>query len=496
MSLANQVMKASSLLVISKLAGNLLTTLNIFILARLLTPEDFGLVAIASVIVTTIQSMVQVPVAQALIRTQDPERSHFDTAWTINVLRTLVLAVVLCAIALPVADFYHEAEVTGIMIALAVAVLINGFTNPKFVLFEKKLNFSYLLLVNSISKSLAIIISIAYAYYTQSYWALIIGNIITQTSSVIFTYVFLPYLPRFSLAKAKEIFSFSVWLSLSIVVKNLSWRFDQLIAGKLFGSAILGVYNVGSELATLVTREVSTPLNRALFPAFANIGEDLARLRNAYTTSISVLYSISLPLGFGIVLVAPQLIYLALGAKWMGAVEVIQFVGGVAAMSCCTSVVKSIAMARGQTKLLFKRDMLFLGIRVTALSIGAWLFGLTGLLIGRVCSTLIILSLNFTLMRVLIDISIKEQIYAISRAFIATAAMVLLLCQLPFANTVDGSVMTLIAYLLAKVALGGFIYAACHIMFWLVQGKPDGIERKVLQLAQKKLGKLPFNLKV
>jgi PST family polysaccharide transporter len=486
-NLGAQVFKASSWLVVTRIIVTLLTITSTFVLARLLTPEDFGLVALASVVSTLLQSMVQIPVGQALVAIEKPTKAHFDTAFTINVIRTLLISVLLISAAIPIATFYEEPRVTWVLIVLAIAIFSSGLSNPKFILFEKSLNFSYIFLTNTVSKVLAIVVSLLFAYYTKSYWALVVGSLITQLLNVMFTYYFLPYRPSFSLKKHDEILSFSIWVSLSKVINNITWKIDQLLIGKLFGTISLGVFKIGTELASLPTREATTPLNRALFPAFSKINNDSQRFANAYLSSASILYSLLLPVGFGLSALAEPVIYLTLGQQWAEAAVILKLFAGLFALISITAITKAIAMAKGKTKIIFKRDMLFFAAKIIFSSTGLYLYGFQGLLFSIIVNVSFVLIFNFHLVRYLTDISFKRQLAALSRPMISASLMAfsLTIFNQPELHTL--SILELLLGITLQILTGAIIYCTCHYFLWLIQGKPDGIEFKILNIMNKVL---------
>ncbi|MEP0355636.1 lipopolysaccharide biosynthesis protein [Paraglaciecola sp.] len=486
-SLVPQVFKASSWLMFTRVVITVLSMASIFILARLLTPEDFGLVAIASVVATLLQSMVQIPVSQALIAIKTPTKAHFDTAFTINIIRTTLICLVLLVSAIPIANFYNEPKVTQILIVFSVAAFADGFINPKFVIFEKSLNFSYIFFTSVLSKLLATGASLTIAYYTQSYWALVIGSVITQFLNVIFTYYFLPYLPRFSLKKNKEILSFSVWVSLSHIINNINWKLDQLLIGKFFGTVTLGVYNIGNELASMPTRETTTPLNRALFPAFSQLIHKPERFIKAYLTSISIFYSILLPIGFGLVIVAEPMVLLALGEKWQGAILVIEILAGIYAVACITSVTKAIAMATGKTKIIFKRDVLFFIVKVVLSLSGLYLYGFLGLLYSKLVNLIFLLIYNFFLVRYLLNVGIVQQLTVLCRPILSVCFMYFTMLLLKNQFTFESTTLGLIIELTLLCIGGSLSYCSCHFLIWIIQGKPQGIELKLSGVIKKKL---------
>ena len=143
------------------------------------------------------------------------------------------------------------------------------------------------------------------------------------------SYVLIPYMPRFSFAHWRNLFSFSSWLALSSGLNALNWRADQLALGAMLGDGPLGQYTVGDNLASLPVRETTAPISNVLFPAFSRLQDDPARLRQAFLRSQRLLVAMALPVGVGFALVAGPFINLVLGPQWTSAALVAQILGAV-----------------------------------------------------------------------------------------------------------------------------------------------------------------------
>jgi O-antigen/teichoic acid export membrane protein len=230
----------------------LLDLTSIVVLARLLVPEDFGLVAIAASVVAIIEGLSDFDVNKALIRTRDDHRSLYDTAWTLSVLRGLLAAALMTAIAALLPD----ERMAGVLFALALSPLLKGLSNPRFVTFERDLVYSRLAWLTLGSKVTAFGVTLGLAILYRSYWALVIGILVGALSSLLLSYVLRPYRPQISLARWREIFAFSGWMSLTTIVTTLSMETDKIIVGRLLGVADTGLYFMTQRIGVLPTREL------------------------------------------------------------------------------------------------------------------------------------------------------------------------------------------------------------------------------------------------
>src|SRR5688572_20549067 len=170
--------------------------INTVILARLLVPADFGLVAMAMAIIALLELFGAFNFDVALIQRQDAGRGFYDTAWTLNIALGLAVAIVLSLIALPAADFYNEPRLSAVTYALAIGIFAAGFENIGVVAFRKDLDFRKEFVLRIVQKVCAVFITLPLAFTLRSYWALVIGQVSASFLSVLISYHVHPYRPR------------------------------------------------------------------------------------------------------------------------------------------------------------------------------------------------------------------------------------------------------------------------------------------------------------
>ena len=464
---------------------NALAVLSTFVLARLLAPADFGLVALGTTLMLLVTEVTELSMAQALVNHAAPTREHFDTAWTLNALRGTVLGAAFAAAALPVAQLYGDQRLVGIMLALGISIVLGGMTNPRRVLLTRELVFWQESVLTVGQKLAGVVASILIAYLYQSYWALVIGILVTQMANVAISYMVLPFVPRPRLAHARELFSFSLWVTAARLVDSLSWRFDTLFVGKLLGNTALGHYSMGSTLASIPTRETTGPLRQTFFPAFSSMRDDAARMAAAYQRAQAVVTAVALPAGFGAALVADPLIRLVMGEKWTPAIFIVQALAAVYALQTLGSSVDSVGMAKGQTRLLFMRSLQMLLVRIPVI-IGATLyFGMVGLITARVATGLLAAVVNMHLVSRLTGVGMGAQVGANRRALISGAVMVATTLGvahlLPPSTTSHELLMELM--IIAPVAVASYCIAT--LLLWAMAHKPAGPEQELKQILEK-----------
>jgi len=478
MSIKDRVGKGAVWIGVTRLIVNLLGFVSVIVLARLLTPEDYGLVAIAAAMLAVTMSLTELSLASALVHHEAPLADHFHTAWTIAFARSGVIAIAFCIAAYPIALLYNDPRLTGVMIVVGLTGALQGMTNPKLVTLSRKLIFWQDFVVQVSQKLIGFVVGIAIAYFYRTYWALVLGSAAATMFSILLSYVIVPYLPKLRLTHARELFGFSLWLSLGSALNTLNWRFDQFVIGYFFGKHSLGLYTVADNLSLLPTRETTTPISQTLFPAFANLRNHPDQLRRAYQLGQSTICAIALPMGFGMALIAHPLILLTLGPKWLDAVPIMQILAGTFAFQTLSTSLQPLAMAKGATRMLFVRDTRNFILRIPLIVGGMLAGGMMGIVIGRSISSFIATILNMQMVTRLTGLKIADQFKANTRALCAVVAMgAAVLAIRPL--LADATPIWQIAQ---SILVGGVSYVGTIAALWAVTGYPPGPEAEAVRV--------------
>ena len=458
---------------------SLLGLASTIILARLLTPEDFGLVAVAAVIYAIVGAFTGLSTSAALIQNKSPERDHYDSALTIEIIRGGLVAFVLFIIGLFI-SFYGDPRVALVMYAFSLIALIGSLRNPKLVDFQRRLSFQQDLLIQLADKFTGLFVSVTIALIFQSFWAIVAGWVASQLVTILLSYILIPYLPRITLKHWRSLFGFSSWVALGSGVRELNWRGDKLMVNAVLGPSMLGQYEVGGRLSALPVRESVAPLVYVLFPAFSRLQDEGERLKNAYLRAQRILVMVALPVGIGFALVAMPLVEFALGPKWAVAGLVIQVLSTLYAVQALITPFGPMALGLGRTRLLFLRELVNLGVRFPILVIGFFTGGFIGLLFARCVGTVFTLVQDLYLARYLIGTTFREQLLPTWRPVAAALIMTGVVLGLQILG-VNAPTVTHIAIL---VIAGGVTYLASIVGLWWLAGKPNGPEQEVIEMVQ------------
>jgi PST family polysaccharide transporter len=475
----------------SRLAVNLLGFLSTVVLARVLTPDDFGLVALGMAMTVMISAITDTSLASALVQHENPGRDHCNTILTLGIIRGLLAAGLFALAAYPISNLFKEPRLVGVMQVLAISLVLNGFANPRSILMTKQLIFWQQFMLQVSSRLTQFLVSVVLALIYRNYWALILGTVIGQAVSVAISYSVLPYRPRLGLKHVRELLGFSVWLTLGNIVSTANWRIDHLLIGGFLSRSTLGLYAMGDNFAVMPTREVRTPLLAMLFPAFTHVVRSRGKLVRNYQRAQATFTCVVLPLGIGAALVADPVMPMLLGQKWRPAVLVVQILASVYAIQTLGSLAQPLAMAAGRTRLLFISDLQNLVLRVPIVVVGLFAAGLPGVLWARAISGSIGIGFNMAVVRSVTGLRFREQLAGNGRAFAAAGVMacgVMLGRSLLSAGaTRDGRILEIVAI----VALGAALYVGTLLALWLPAGKPDGPETEILKTFQLMRSRLP-----
>lgn len=468
----------------ARVAINLIGLASTLLLARFLMPADFGLIAIAMAFVTIFGSISELSLSSALIQHDDPSEAHYDTAFTLNALRSVLLGSAIAALAWPISALYGDPRLGPVLLVVAVGVTISGFANPRMVIFTRRLEFWQSFVVDVSGKLIGFFVAVSIAFLYRSYWALAISAVIVQFQSFLLSYILIRYRPRFTISEWRDLIGFSVWISLGQAINTINWRSDGLLIGYFLGNQPLGYYSFGDNLASMPTREATAPIAQTLFPAFSRLNREKSRLRSAYQRSQAMLSAIALPIGFGFAILAEPLVLATVGAKWLPAVIVIQMLSGIFTVQTLGSSVQPLAMAMGETRWLFNVTIINILIRIPMIMIGIAAAGLVGVLCARICSGLIGTLINMALVSRLLDLSIARQLHVNLRSFGAAAIMCSVVVLGPTVAPID-QVVGPVGKIAILVGMGGLTYVGALWILWLASGRPDGPEAEALAVMQR-----------
>ncbi len=296
------------------------------VLARLLAPKDFGLFGIALLAISALETFSQTGFQQALIQKNKDIKAYLDTAWTVQAIRGVVLALMLFGIGPYVAEFFDEPMAAALVRLLGLSMLFQGLSNIGVVYFQKELEFHKQFIYQLSGTLVDLVVAIAAALLLRNAWALIFGLLAGNLVRLGVSYLIHPYRPRLQLegAKAKELYRFGRWILGSTVLVFLTTQGDDIFVGKLLGVTALGLYQMAYGISNMPATEITHVISQVAFPVYSKLQDDLPKLREAYLKVLQVTAFVSMPLAGMIFILAREFAALFLGEKWMPMVPAMQ----------------------------------------------------------------------------------------------------------------------------------------------------------------------------
>lgn len=479
------MMKAAVLVTGGRFLLRLMSLFSLMILARLLSPEDYGIAALAVTALGLVQVLSDIQIPQGLVAAREVTPAHLNTAFTLALMRAVLIATVVLAGAEYFAHFMNQPALTHVLRVLAVVAIIDGLQNPAFTLFRRNIDFSREVGRQAIATLVSTIVTIVVAYYLRNYWAIVCGAITLRLVVTTLSYWRVPYLPRLGLKEWRLFTGIGVWLSLMNICEYINNSAPQFIISKGIGSSALGGYSVGREISTIATREIALPLMGVIFPGFAAISHDMARLRVAYREVQATIFGLAFPIGLGCAVFAQELVLVLAGAKWFpSAVPVIEVLAPLTALGMINSGTGSLAVARSQSGRLFWRSFLTMAISYPLLLAGLWLGGFQGVIYALAIHMLLTIIVTSWFSSRLAGDRLLSPIIACWRSLVAGAVMCLVLALVKTPIAPSASIREALFHALPLVALGGLTYIGVHILLWIAAGRPRGFEARMFDFGR------------
>jgi len=473
MTKTQKVFNGAILTVAMRWSDRLIGLVSMIILARLLVPADFGVVAMAALVVGFIDVLLDLGVSQALIHNKEAKKEDFDTAWSLRLVQATLAAGIIYFCAPLAASYFNNVLIIDVLHVMAISVFIGGLENIGIINFQKEMDFGRDFKFFFYKRLSGFVVTLIIAILFQTFWAMVLGTLAGRIAGLILSYRMHPFRPQFSFAKIKEIWSFSQWVLFKNIGAYFDASMDRLLVGKSLDAKTLGGYTVAGEVASLPTTELLAPIGRVLFPAFVDTRHDPTAFARRISLAIGVQSLVAIPACLGLMFVAPDLVYVLLGEKWMFVAPVIQVLAisnliGALAHSCGYAL-----LAIGKVKILgliawFQATLFIMIVYIVSLDLSISEFAQVRLIVVGVGSGLII----FVVLYQLPKLSIRDVFMPLIRPFIAAFLMLAALEALYLIVSSFSPFMRL----LSEIVVGGGVYVSFIYILWMLSSRSDGAE--------------------
>ncbi|WP_405242458.1 lipopolysaccharide biosynthesis protein [Lentisalinibacter salinarum] len=476
----SEIGKGVTWMVLLRAGDRMLGIVSMLVLARLLTPEDFGLVAMAMSVIAVIELATALGFDVPLINKESPNRVEFDTAWTLTIIVYLSCALVIALLAVPMAHFFGEPRLTLALWVIVGGWMLNGLENVGTVEFRRQMKFSKEFVFRGLKRLIGFLVTIISAIIFRSYWALIAGMVAGSVAGVVLSYVLAPYRPRFALGAARELFSYSKWLLSNNAVLVGIVRFPHFLIGRLLGAQSLGVYTLAYDIATMPATELSAPVNRAAYPGYARLVSEPEAFKKTFMDIGALVVAIALPAGVGLALVAEELVLVALGQQWAAAAPLMEILAISAVFVAATGNNGIAHLALGYAKAVTVQSALRLIVLVllSVALIDEW--GVQGIALAELCGAVACFVASFPLIFRRLEIRISEYLSYNWRPVFASLVMSVAVLGVKTAVDETDSFGGSAFVVATAVPTGVLVYSASLYVLWRLSKRPEGAERVLL----------------
>lgn len=434
------------------------------VLARLLSPADFGVFAVTGIFSGLAATVSNMGLGTALVQRKEITEVHCRSMLAANLASAATIVLILSLLAPWVGRYFKNPLATPILMLVAWNFFINATSSVSFSLMSRALRFRTIAQVETVTAVAHAAVAVSLAFSGFGVWSIAWAGIAQNLTRATMFVVAAGWRPRlaWNTAALRDLVGFGAGLTLSRIINYAAANVDYFVIGRRLGATELGYYTRAYSLMTLPFTHLSRVMMQVLFPAFARIQEDNARLIAGYAKVVTATSLVSFPFLVGLLLVAPSFVHVVYGAKWMPAVLPLQIMCVAGMMKSITTFSGAIVHAKGQIGAEVRRQIVYLAMLAAGTFAGSF-YGTQGVAVAVVCASLIMLVMMQSLLNMITGASWRTYFAAIAPALAGAATMsaVVLVYQVVARRWLDplSSVM-----LGSTAALGGAVY----ILFFLL----------------------------
>lgn len=417
-SLKDKTVKGASWSFIDNIAGQGITFLVGLVLARLLTPEEYGLIGIITIFIAVFNSIVDSGFSNALIRKNDAKDIDYNTVFISNLVVSFILFGVLFLCAPAISRFFNQPQLIPLLRVMGSIVIINAFAIIQRTIFVKNVDFKTQTKVSLVSSITSGVVGIGMAVSGCGVWSLVGQQISRQFLNTALLWFYSQWYPKlqFSFQSFKELFSFGWKLLVSGLIDTVWREIYQVVIGKCYTPATLGQYTRAQQFASICSSNLTTVVQRVSYPVLSSVQDDKVRLKSGYKRIIKVTMLLTFTLMLGLAAVAKPMILALIGEQWLPCVPFLQIICLQMMLYPLHSLNLNMLQVQGRSDLFLRLEIIKKIIAIGPLLLGIfvdiyWMLG------SSVLTGLISYYLNAYYSGPFLNYSIKEQIKDILPSF-------------------------------------------------------------------------------
>ncbi|MFT6919473.1 MAG: lipopolysaccharide exporter [Cognaticolwellia sp.] len=344
---------ASLLLVFQEAALKAVGLVSTLVLARILLPEDFGIIALAMLFLGLIQILAQTGSAQYLLRVDKLDDDIINTSWTINFILTSILAVPMIASGFLAAHYYDDPRLINIILTFTFLHFISNWGNPGLAYLRRAQEYTSIVKLSIITKVITVIVVIITALTLQNYWALVVGRAVGTFSGLIGSYFIYSYRPKFQLTNAKEQWKFSGWVIPQSIFGYVRTQLDSFLVSSSFGLAGLGSYNTIKYISYMPNAYLLLPITQTFLVELVKAKGSKNYFNKQYNASFILIMLIAAPITSIMYLHHELVTLLILGPNWLEYSYLMSFFSLLIPAAVMLRQASRVLLVYGKTKQIF-----------------------------------------------------------------------------------------------------------------------------------------------
>ena len=432
------------------------------ILARLLTPYDYGCIGMLMIFVVLAESFIDGGFGSALIQKKRPTQEDYSTIFFWNLGMAVLLYVILFFSAPAIAIFYKIPLLCDVLRVQGIVLFIYAFNVVQRNMLQKKLNFKVLSIVTITTSIFSLSVTVLMAYHGFGVWSLVTQNILMALIPALIFWFYIKWRPQliFSWQSFRELFGFGFYMFLTHILNSLSSQINGLFIGKLYNATTMGYFSKAMSTEKLASESISKVVSQVTYPLYAEVQDDKSVLINMLKRLTTTIFYISAPLMFILILVAKPLFILLYSDRWIQSVPYFQVLCLAGLAFCLQSVNNQTIAAIGKSKQMFWWTVVKRSFTLLVKIIGLICWGLEGLLIGLVISYWFAYFVNIKLVSKYIGYKSVQQLKDLFPTFMAS-----LLSLIISYTVIDFLTLNLYEDGIFKVLVFVLIYGGWSLLF-------------------------------
>jgi PST family polysaccharide transporter len=426
--LKQRTIRALSWSLILKVGSQIISFSIGIVIARLLMPDDFGLLAMAMVFVGVSSLLSNVGLGSAIIQSQHLSKTDLSTIFWLNMVLASLMATLLYSSSEHISRLYQRIELVEIIETLSVVFLINATATVPRTLLMKDLEFKSIAKSDLIAMFSSGLVAITFAKYGLGYWSLVAQSVSSGVISCILIWLKSKWFPSliFSFYSVKKIFRFSISVFLTQTLQFITRNIDKFLLGRYLGGEQLGIYDKAYSILMFPLTNISHVIGSVMFPSLSSIQNDKERVRSIYLKVTGVIALCSFPILGGLYVVSDFFVICIIGEHWAAAIPIIKILSIGGFITTITSVTGAIYLSQGAADLQLKVNLITRPIAIISVLIGLH-WGIIGIALGFVISSYINGFITLFIASKLINLKLMSLVKKFQKSFINTLIMTIFL---------------------------------------------------------------------